>query len=54
MTSEFSIREIPFGAMGGVYEEDDVEAVMRVVRAATELGGNFFTGEKKHTFFVTM
>ena len=50
MTSEFSIREIPFGAMGGVYEEDDVEAVMRVVRAATELGGNFFPLPEENDF----
>ncbi len=38
----FDIREIPFGAMGGVYEQDDIEAVMKVVRAVTEPGGNFF------------
>lgn len=36
------IREIPFGAMGGVYEQDDVEAVMRVVKSATSTSGNFF------------
>ncbi len=38
----FTIREIPFVAMGGVYEEDDVEAVMKVVRAASQPGGDFF------------
>jgi len=36
------IREIPFGAMGGVYEQDDIEAVMSVVRGASEPGGSFF------------
>ena len=24
----FTVREIPFGAMGGVYEQDDLQAVM--------------------------
>ena len=38
----FTVREIPFGAMGGVYEQDDVEAVLKVVRAAAEHGGSFF------------
>ncbi|MCK4849777.1 MAG: DegT/DnrJ/EryC1/StrS family aminotransferase [Phycisphaerae bacterium] len=38
----FDIREIPFGAMGGVYEQDDVEAAMKVVRAVAEAGGDFF------------
>ena len=38
----FDIREIPFGAMGGVYEQDDIEAAMKVVRAVAEAGGDFF------------
>jgi len=45
MSSEdapFAIREIPFGAMGGVYEEDDIRAATRVIRAASEPGGDFF------------
>ncbi|MFA6108314.1 MAG: DegT/DnrJ/EryC1/StrS family aminotransferase [Candidatus Latescibacterota bacterium] len=35
------IREVPFIAIGGLYEEDDLEAVSRVTRAAAE-GGSFF------------
>jgi len=38
----FEIREIPFGAMGGVYEKDDVEAAMKVIEGASQPGGNFF------------
>ncbi|MFH1919204.1 MAG: DegT/DnrJ/EryC1/StrS family aminotransferase [Planctomycetota bacterium] len=38
----FAIREIPFVALGGVYEQDDLEAVAEVVRAAAEPGGSFF------------
>jgi perosamine synthetase len=36
------IREVPFVAMGGVYEQDDLEAVTRVTRKALETTGNFF------------
>jgi dTDP-4-amino-4,6-dideoxygalactose transaminase len=36
------IREVPFVAMGGVYEQDDLEAVTRVTRQALETTGNFF------------
>lgn len=42
MNEKMTIREIPFGAMGGVYEQDDLQAVMEVVRAASEPGGSFF------------
>jgi dTDP-4-amino-4,6-dideoxygalactose transaminase len=37
----FAVRAIPFGAMGGVYEQDDAEAVAKVVCAAAA-GGDFF------------
>jgi dTDP-4-amino-4,6-dideoxygalactose transaminase len=40
--AQMNLREIPFAAMGGVYEEDDVEAVTKAVRAASQPGGNFF------------
>jgi perosamine synthetase len=40
--SDLDIREIPFAAMGGVYEGDDVDAVLKVVRAASGPSGNFF------------
>ena len=36
------IREIPFLAMGGIYEEDDLAAVTNVVRAALDERGSFF------------
>ena len=44
MASEqsFEIREIPFGAMGGVYEQADVEAVMAIVQGAAGPEGSFF------------
>jgi len=35
-------REVPYLAMGGVYGEDDVAAMMKVVSAAARPGGNFF------------
>lgn len=38
----FDIREVPFLSMGGVYEKDDIDAVLRVVREASEPAGNFF------------
>lgn len=38
----FAVREIPFGAMGGLYEQDDIEATLKVLRAASEPGGDFF------------
>ena len=41
-TANFVVREIPFLAMGGVYEEDDIEAVMNSVSAAAQRSGNFF------------
>ena len=36
------IREVPFIAMGGIYEADDLEAVNRVTAAALGKSGNFF------------
>ena len=39
---KFDIRQIPFGAMGGVYEQDDIEAITKVVQAVAEAGGDFF------------
>lgn len=35
-------RTIPYLPMGGVYEEDDVQAAMQVIEAAAHPGGNFF------------
>ncbi len=36
------IREIPFKAMGGIYEQDDLDAVTQVTSAAMETDGSFF------------
>lgn len=36
------IREVPFIAMGGVYEADDVQAAMQVISNAVGEKGNFF------------
>jgi len=35
-------RRIPFQALGGVFDEDDVQAALGVMRAAARPGGNFF------------
>ena len=40
--ASYTIREIPFGAMGGVCETDDIEAALSVMRAAGQPGGSFF------------
>ena len=44
------IREVPFIAMGGVYDRDDVDAANRVVAAAMEEGGNFFPLPEENEF----
>lgn len=38
----FTVRSIPFAAMGGVYEADDVEAAASLIARAGEPGGDFF------------
>jgi len=43
------VREVPFIAMGGVYEEDDIEAVNRVT-AAVAAGGSFFPLPEENDF----
>ena len=35
-------REIPYLALGGIYEQDDVEAATKIIAAATQPGGSFF------------
>ena len=40
--SGFAVHEIPFVAMGGVYEKDDLDAIAAVVGAAAAPGGDFF------------
>ncbi|MBI2824046.1 MAG: DegT/DnrJ/EryC1/StrS family aminotransferase [Planctomycetia bacterium] len=36
------VREIPFSALGGVFDEDDIGAALGVLRRAAAPGGNFF------------
>jgi len=35
-------RKVPFQALGGVFDEDDIQAALGVMRAAAGAGGNFF------------
>jgi dTDP-4-amino-4,6-dideoxygalactose transaminase len=35
-------REVPFTALGGLWEQDDIDAAMGVMQQATEVGGSFF------------
>ncbi len=45
----FELRQIPFAAMGGVYEADDVEAATATIARAAAPGGDFFPlPEEKH------
>jgi dTDP-4-amino-4,6-dideoxygalactose transaminase len=44
------IREIPFVPMGGVYEQDDLEAVTRVTGQAMGPMGNFFPLPEENDF----
>ena len=44
------IREVPFIPMGGVYEQDDVDAINRINSAATVEGGNFFPLPEENDF----
>ena len=44
------IREVPFLSMGGLYEQDDLCAVVRVTRAAMEPGGTFFPLPEENQF----
>lgn len=43
-------RTIPYLPMGGIYEEDDVQAALQVVSAAAEPGGNFFPMPEENEF----
>jgi len=36
------LRKVPFQALGGVFERDDIEAALRVMESAAEPGGSFF------------
>ncbi|MHC4874376.1 MAG: DegT/DnrJ/EryC1/StrS family aminotransferase [Planctomycetota bacterium] len=44
------IREIPFLALGGVLDQEDVDAAMKVIEAATEEKGDFFPLPEENDF----
>ena len=46
----YEIREIPFGALGGVYEQDDVDAAVKVMQAAVGGNGDFFPLPEENDF----
>ena len=41
-TTELKKRSVPFLALGGVWEQDDINAAMKVINAASGPSGNFF------------
>ena len=41
-STEIKKRNIPFIALGGVWEQDDIDAAMKVITAAAGPNGNFF------------
>ncbi len=45
-----AIRSVPFLALGGLFEADDVAAANRVVEAAAASGGNFFPLPEENEF----
>jgi dTDP-4-amino-4,6-dideoxygalactose transaminase len=40
--TSMTVRNIPFIALGGVWDQDDVNAATRIIAAAAQPGGNFF------------
>lgn len=50
MTTTTESKTIPFLALGGVFEQDDIEAALSVMRAASEPGGNFFPLPEENDF----
>ena len=51
---EIEIRSIPFGALGGLFEADDVEAAHRITFAAAQPGGSFFPLPEENEFQETL
>lgn len=44
------IRKVPFLALGGVFEQDDIDAAVKVMQQAANPGGNFFPLPEKNDF----
>jgi len=45
-----AVRAVPFLALGGAFEQDDVDASQRVIAAAMKDGGNFFPLPEENEF----
>ena len=45
-----NIRSVPFRALGGIFEQDDIDAAQRVIAAAAEPSGNFFPLPEENDF----
>lgn len=45
-----NIRSVPFRALGGIFEQDDIDAAQRVIAAAAEPAGNFFPLPEENDF----
>ena len=43
-------RQVPFLALGGLFEQDDVEAAAGVLQAASRSGGSFFPLPEENDF----
>ena len=48
--TQAQLRSIPFAALGGLFEQDDVDAAARVTAAAAGEGGNFFPLPEENQF----
>jgi len=46
----FEKRSIPFQALGGLWEQDDIDAAVNVMNAAGQPGGNFFPLPEENDF----
>lgn len=49
-STEIERRDIPFLALGGLWEQDDVRAATELIEAAAEPGGNFFPMPEEKNF----
>lgn len=50
MNDSTTIREIPFSALGGVFDEHDVKAAMDVIQKAAQPDGDFFPLPEENDF----
>lgn len=45
-----NIHSVPFKAMGGIYEQDDIDAVMGILKTVSEEDGDFFPLPQENDF----